>query len=130
MVGWWMLGVAVVCWVMIEATRSPGIRETLPGAIGENVLAALVVAGIEAIVFGFVPLRFLPGEHIFHWRRSQWAVLYAIGLFGFIWVVLNPANGLVATAQRGSLGTALGLFIGFGLVSVLFWAFFRFRLSR
>jgi hypothetical protein len=62
--------------------------------------------------------------------RQRRAVLYAIGLFGFIWVVLNPANGVVATAQRGSLGTALGLFIGFGLVSVLFWAFFRFRLSR
>ena len=127
---WWMLGIAVVAWVMLGAARSPGIRETLPGAIGENVLAALLVAGIEGIVFGFVPLRFLPGEHIFRWRRSQWAILYAIGLFGFVWVVLNPANGLVATAQQGSLGTALGLFIGFGAVSVLFWGFFRFRPSR
>jgi hypothetical protein len=127
---WWMLGIAVVSWVMLGAARSPGIRETLPGAIGENVLAALLVAGIEGIVFGFVPLRFLPGEPIFRWRRSQWAILYGIGLFGFVWVVLNPANGLVATAQQGSLGTALGLFIGFGLVSVLFWGFFRLRLRR
>ena len=127
---WWMLGLAAVCWLMLGAARSPGIAGTLPGAIGQTVLAALLVAGIEGIVFGFVPLRFLPGEHVFRWRRSQWGILYAIGLFGFIWVVLNPANGLVAATQHGSLGTALGLFIGFGLFSVLFWGYFRFRPSR
>ena len=125
--GWWMLAVAAVCWVMLEAVRSPGIAGTLPGVIGENVLVALVVAGIEGVVFGFVPLRFLHGERVFQWRRGQWAALYAIGVFGFFWIILNPTNGFLPDGPTTSFATALALFAGFGLVSILFWGWFRLR---
>jgi hypothetical protein len=125
--GWWMVALSLVAWLTLGAVRTPGIADTVPAAIAASVLAALVVAGIEGIVFGFVPLRFLPGERVFQWRKVRWAVLYAIGVFGFLYIVLNPANGFLASSKQSSSVTAVALFLGFGLVSVLFWAYFRFR---
>jgi hypothetical protein len=124
---WWMLGLAFVAWLTLGAVRGLDIEGSVPVAVAESVLAALVVAGIEGIVFGLVPLRFMKGEPIFRWRRWRWAVLYAIGVLGFISILVNPTTGFLAPARQTSVFTAVALFVGFGLVSVLFWGYFRFR---
>jgi hypothetical protein len=124
---WWMLGLSLVSWLMLSAVRGPGVGDTAPGQILESVLAAITVAGIEGIAFGLVPLRFLPGEPIFRWSRMSWSLPYAIGLFAFVWIILNPKNGFAKATDQAGFVTAAALFIGFGLVSVLFWAYFRFR---
>jgi len=123
----WMLALSVVAWLSLGAVRTPGIEPGPATAILENVFGAFVVAGIEGIVFGLIPLRFLDGEALFRWERPRWFVLYALGVFGFFWIILNPANGFVATSAGPELVTAIALFAGFGLASVAFWAFFRFR---
>jgi hypothetical protein len=127
---WWMLGLAFVAWFALGAVRTPGIEPSVPGRIAESVFAAITVGGIEGIVFGLVPLRFLHGEAVFRWRRSRWGVLYGLGLFAFFWIILNPSNGFVGTSSQTELFTALALFVGFGLASVLFWSYFRFRRPR
>ncbi len=125
---WWMLSLAVVAWLTLGAVRTPGLEASVPAEIVASVLAAVVVAGIEAIVFELVPVRFLPGEFVFRHRRVQWVVLYALGVFGFAWVILNPANGFIGTGSDGTdLFAAVALFLAFGLASVLFWGWFRFR---
>jgi Kef-type K+ transport system membrane component KefB len=110
--------------------RGLGIQGTVADGVAEAVLAALVVAGIEGIVFGLLPLRFLKGEPIFRWRKWLWAILYAIGLFGFITVLINPVNGFLTPSKQTSVATSIGLFVVFGIVSVLFWGYFRFRPAR
>ena len=40
-----------------------------------------VVAGVELTVFGMVPLRYLPGEHVYRWNRRLWAALFGIVIF-------------------------------------------------
>lgn len=127
---WWILALAFASWLMLGAVRSPGIQESVPGTILESVLAALVVAGIEGIALGLVPLRYLQGELILRWKRSVWAVLYAIGIFGFLHVVLGPGSAYLVRPDQVSFLTAAALFVGFGLVSVLFWGYFRFRPAR
>ena len=127
---WWMLGLAVVAWFTFGAVRGLGIDGTAPAAVTEAILAALVVAGIEGIVFGLLPLRFLKGAPVFRWRKWLWALLYAIGLFAFILVLINPANGLLTPSKQTNVVTAIGLFLVFGLISVLFWGYFRFRPAR
>jgi len=124
---WWMIGLALVSWFALGAVRTPGIGPSVPTAIAESVFASFVVAGIEGIVFGLVPLRFLSGEPIFRWRRVRWGVLYALGVFAFLWIILNPSQGFVGTPSETSFFTAVALFVGFGVVSVLFWGYFRFR---
>ena len=127
---WWMIGLSFVSWFALGAVRTPGIEPSVPAAIAESVFASFVVAGIEGIVFGLVPLRFLSGEPLFRWRRSRWGILYALGVFAFLWIILNPAQGFVGTAEETSFFSAVALFVGFGLASVVFWAYFRFRPTR
>ena len=127
---WWMLGLGLVAWFSLGAVRTPGIEPTVPAQIAQSVFAALTVGGIEGIVFGLVPLRFLHGEAVFRWRRSRWAVLYGLGVFAFLWIILNPSNGFVTTPPRSSFVTSVALFIGFALASILFWSYFRFRRPR
>ncbi|MFI5253977.1 MAG: FGLLP motif-containing membrane protein [Candidatus Limnocylindrales bacterium] len=123
----WMLGLAAVAWFTLGAVRSLGIEGTPAATIAESVLAALVVAGIEGVVFGLLPLRFLHGEPIFRWHKWLWGLLYAVGLFGFVAVLINPSAGVLAPSTHTSFLTAVGLFVAFGLASVLFWGYFRFR---
>lgn len=85
---------------------------------------------LAATVFGLVPLRFLPGEPIFRWSRLSWSLPYALGLFAFVWIILNPKNGFAHATDQAGFVTAAVLFVAFGLVSVLFWAYFIFRPSR
>jgi hypothetical protein len=105
-----------------------------PGDLGTAVLSAatvtIVVAGLENAVFAMLPLRFLPGAAVFAWNRRIWVVLIALGLFGFVHVLLNPSAGYLADTTRTSFFTLLVLLAGFGIASVLFWAWFRFRPKR
>jgi hypothetical protein len=90
-------------------------------------LAALMVAGLEGVVFGLLPMRFLPGEPLYAWNRILWGALLAVGAFAFFHILINPASGYLSDSSRTPLFTVLALLIGFSLVSVAFWAWFRFR---
>jgi len=85
------------------------------------------VAGVELTAFGMLPLHFLPGEKVYRWNRGVWAALIGLGVFGFAHVLMNPRDGYMADSSRTPLITIVGLLIFFGLSSVLFWAYFRFR---
>jgi hypothetical protein len=124
---WWMLALAGIAWLTLGAIRTPGVQDTFHGAVIEAILAAIVVAGIEGVVFGLMPLRFLPGELAFRWQRLNWALLYGLGLFAFIVIFLNPANGYLPPSGSVPFVVALILFVAFGAASILFWSYFRFR---
>jgi hypothetical protein len=87
-------------------------------------LAAMFVAGLQALVFGFVPIRFLPGAKVWAWSKKIWALLFAIGCFGFLHTLVNASD---EEGYEGNLGTMIGLFVAFGLASGAFWAYFRYR---
>ncbi len=96
----------------------------------EAASVTIVVAGLENAVFAMLPLRFMPGAAVYQWNRPVWVALIALGLFGFAHVLLNPSAGYLADTTRTSFFTLVLLLIGFGLASVLFWAYFRFRPKR
>jgi hypothetical protein len=93
----------------------------------QTALVMAVVAGVEVAVFGMVPVRFLPGEKVFHWNRRAWAGLIGIAALAFIYILVNPRKGYLADATRTPMLTIVVLLLCFGLASVLFWAYFRFR---
>lgn len=124
---------ALVAWVVLALLRggnSPGGE--FGGRLIEAATVTIVVAGLENAVFAMLPLRFMPGGSVYAWNRRVWAVLLGLGLFGFVHVLLNPAAGAgyLADTTRTSFLTLLALLAVFGLGSVLFWAYFRFRPSR
>ena len=124
-----MLIAAVVAWVGLGLLVDGGATGLL-AAILETVLAAVMVAGLEGVVFGLLPLRFLPGEPVYAWNRVVWGALLGIGLFAFFHVLINPASGYLSDTTRTPLFTVIGLLVGFGLLSVGFWGYFRYRPER
>ena len=127
------LGVAFVAWIVLALLRGAGgAGGELSTALIEAAAVTTVVAGLENAVFAMLPLRFLPGAAVYKWNRRVWIVLMALGLFGFVHVLLNPAAGAgyMADTTRTSFITLVILLVAFGIASVLFWAWFRFRPTR
>ncbi|MEO8510929.1 MAG: FGLLP motif-containing membrane protein [Chloroflexota bacterium] len=121
-----MLVVALLFWVALGAlpvTDNAGFWLT----VLRTALAALMVAGLEGVVFGLLPLRFLPGEPLYVWNRIAWGLLLAVGAFAFFHILINPASGYLSDTSRTPLITVVALLVGFSLLSVAFWAWFRFR---
>lgn len=124
------LAVAFVAWVGLAVLRGGGAPQgDLSAALLEAATVTIVVAGLENAVFAMLPLRFMPGAAVYAWNRRVWAILIGLGLFGFVHVLLNPSAGAgyLADTTRTPFFTLVALLALFGLASVLFWAWFRFR---
>jgi hypothetical protein len=124
--------VAFLAWVGLALLRSgSGATDaSFVTALLASASVTVVVAGLENAVFAMLPLRFLPGAAVYAWDRRVWALLIALGLFGFAHVLLNPSAGYLADTTRTSFFTLIVLLIGFGATSVIFWGWFRFRPGR
>jgi hypothetical protein len=91
-------------------------------------LATLWVAAMCIVVFGLLPVRWLNGEKVMAWSRPGWAMIYGVGMFVFLQTALFPNGGFANTSSsRHSFMSMLILFLAFGALSVLFWAYFRYR---
>jgi hypothetical protein len=125
-----MLLAAFVAWLILVPLRgseAPAGEVDIIRTVLETACVFIVVAGIEGAVFAMMPLRFLPGEKVYAWDRRVWALVLAIGTFGFCHVLLDPRSGYLADQTRTSFVTVLALLIVFGVGSVAFWAWFRYR---
>ena len=121
-----MLTVAFGAWLALGALPD---SEEFGLVVARTGLAALMVAGLEGVGFGLLPMRFLPGEPLYAWNRTLWGALLLVGAFAFFHILINPASGYLSDSSRTPLSTVVGLLLGFSLVSVAFWAWFRFRAS-
>jgi hypothetical protein len=92
-------------------------------ALLENFLAALFLSGMVGLVIGLVPLRFLPGERVARWHRGAWAALFGVACLAVVEVMIRPQTS--AGRHVEPFWTTIGLFVAFGLASVLFWAYFK-----
>jgi hypothetical protein len=123
------LVVAVIAWFALlfvaplAAVSDPGLWIVAL----QTALVTVLVAGLEGVFFGMLPVRFLPGEAVFRWNRRVWAALFGIATVGFLLIVMNPTSGYLADGTRTPMFTILALLVFFGLGSVAFWAYFRFR---
>jgi hypothetical protein len=120
---------AFVAWFVLALLRASALPGEFSTVLLQAATVTIVVAGLENAVFAMLPLRFMPGAAVFGWNRIVWAVLLGLGVFGFAYVLLNPSSGAgyLADTTRTSFFTMIVLLVGFGLASVLFWAWFRFR---
>jgi hypothetical protein len=123
----WMLVVALAAWVALIPVGSAAADGAIGPMILQATLTTLVVGGLEGVAIGLLPLRFLPGEAVLGWSRRAWAVLFGIGVFAFLHVLVNPSSGYLADTERAPLLTVVLLFVGFAVASVGLWAWFRFR---
>jgi hypothetical protein len=123
--------VSVGAWLLLGWFRgqAPAI-----GAFGSTLaattLSAILVAGMEAVAFGLMPFRFLPGWVVYRWNRLIWALLFGVSFFAFVHILIGPNTGYLSSLPVPGLMAALGVFLAFSVFSVLFWAYFRFRPAR
>ena len=97
----------------------------LPVVLLSSALAGIFIGGMCSMVFGLIPLRFLDGEKLLSWQRLLWVAMFGAGMFLFVHVVLNNTS---QSAHPGrSYVVAITFFAIFGVISVAFWAYFRFR---
>lgn len=118
-----LLAMALFAWLLLVliGPEPSGIVAT----IAATTLSTLLVAGLEAVVFGLLPFRFLPGEPLHATNKVFWAALLLVGAFCFFHIVINPASGYLSSSARTPFFTIVALFVAFALVSVAFWAYFR-----
>jgi hypothetical protein len=118
-----LLAMSLVAWFLLAliGPNPDGFVATLLA----TTLTTLLVAGLEAVVFGLLPFRFLPGEPLHATNRLLWAALLLVGAFCFFHILINPVSGYLSSSARTPLLTIVTLFVAFGLVSVAFWAYFR-----
>ena len=113
---------AWLVWVPVSVAASAD-----PASFGlallENFLAALFLSGMVGLVIGLVPLRFLPGERVARWHRGVWAALFGVACLAVVEVMIRPQS--TAGRHVEPFWTTIGLFVGFGVASVLFWAYFK-----
>lgn len=91
------------------------------------VLAALFIGGIEGLLFGLLPLKFLPGHQLAQWSWAAWAAVTMVVAIIFVQVLLRPSTGYLGKSSTASVTVTYGLFAIFGVLSVAFWGWFRLR---
>jgi hypothetical protein len=124
----WTFAVSLAAWFALAALRgTAGYQGSLLAQAAETGLASITVGGLEAIAIGLMPFQFMPGWAVYKWNRPIWAVLFAISVFTFFQVLIGPTSGYLSELSLQAWLSAMGVFAAFGLVTVLFWAWFRFR---
>jgi hypothetical protein len=96
----------------------------------EICLALIFLWGIEGLAVGMLPMRFLDGRKVMRWSKPAWAALFFLGVFATVHVLLKPGSGYVGSTSDTVRFSVMVLFTLFGLGSVAFWAYFRFRPQR
>jgi hypothetical protein len=121
---------AVGAWFALGWLRLHVADDSFVRIASETALAAVVVAGLEAVAFGMMPFRFLNGAAVLAWSRIAWAVLFAAGVFAFVHVLIGPQSGYLAELSPSGLVAALAVFAAAAAISFAVWGYFRFRPAR
>jgi hypothetical protein len=128
-VGIGLLVMAVGAWWLWHPIADRVI-EPGPGAgllFADAFLAGLWLTCIQAVAFGFAPMRFLDGGEVRTWSNAAWFAIQATGMFLLCQFYLHPSAGRWGALDETSMRQALSVFGVFLVGSLLFWAWFRFR---
>lgn len=116
----WSFGIGIVAWVgytvlLANSGDHPGavtvfVRETLSG---------IAIAGASSLPIALLPLRGLTGAVVWQWKKWVWGVAYAVGLFGFM-VMLMP---MPFSWQKVPLNLVvwIALYLAYAVVAVGLW---------
>jgi hypothetical protein len=75
-------------------------------------------------------MRFLDGCRVKEWNRMVWALLFAFAIFVTVQVLLQPGSGYVGHSSTPAKLAVFALYLLFGLATLAFWAYFRYRPAR
>ena len=123
-----VFGLSVVAWILwgkydgvaLDPHASHG--EVIIGAV----LAQLAILGITSVVFGLMPFTFMDGYRLRTWNLASWIGVYGLAASWFALVLIRNNRDVL---QNHNLPVAFTepfiLFAVFGVLSILFWLYFR-----
>ncbi|HEX3622462.1 MAG TPA: FGLLP motif-containing membrane protein [Acidimicrobiales bacterium] len=127
-----VLALSVGSWLAMQpvsaAARKPGASLGL--LVLEAVLGGVFWCGLDSLVIGLLPLRFLSGSEVREWSRRAWLVLFVLTQLAFVHILLRPGTGYVADTRHSPTAVVVTLFFAFAVFSVAFWGYFRLRDPR
>jgi hypothetical protein len=126
----WLIILSFIAWVLLAFVRQGAGFDPLLSLFLQTVLVTFVVAGIETLAVGLLPMRFLPGHPLYQWRRGMWFVVFALSVMGYLLILVDPANGYLSDDSRTPMLVGVIFLLTFGIVSLGTWAYFRFRPKR
>ncbi len=116
----WVFGLALVGWI---AYSTMGEQSSAVGVFTSETLAGLAVGGFSATPIALFPLRGLGGHDVFTWSKRVWAVVYAIGLLGFLAIIM-PMPGSWGEVSWSLTAWIAGYF-AYLTVAIVAWAVLR-----
>ncbi len=122
-----MLVVSMASWVLWTpvAESAAGSNPSDATLFFDVMLSTLWVSGLQTVLFGLLPMRYLYGLRVMAWSRIGWATIFGGGLLLFISAVLHP-SAQVWTASEGVFWTVTGGIALFFLFAIVLWAWFRY----
>lgn len=110
----WSFGIGIVAWIAYAFIPASGglvfLRETL---------SAVAVAGLAALPIALLPLRGLVGHDLWTWRKPVWTVVYLVGMFAFLLVLLRAP--FAVDHVDASVWAWGGLFAAYAVAAVVLW---------
>jgi hypothetical protein len=104
---------------------TPGVPLTGPLLVINMALVGMFVVAVEGLVFGLIPISFMPGQKILAWSKWRWALLWGAGLALFAHVLVYPVTLAQPSPNPSTLATTLISAGLYGALAVGFWFLFR-----
>jgi hypothetical protein len=88
-----LLAMAVIAWIVWipVADAAENADPSTSVILFDTFLATLWVTGLQVVLFGLLPFRFLYGEKVLHWSRTGWCALYGFAAFMFVQTLVHPS---------------------------------------
>lgn len=96
----------------------------------DAVLSAVFLLSVQTLVFGLIPLHMMDGRRLLAWSRRAWLAVYAVAVICFVHLLVLNRRDVLGQGTAPAFVSTLALFIGFGALSLAFWAYFRYRPPR
>jgi hypothetical protein len=90
-----LLVLAAGAWIAWIPAASAAAKADASGVaiLLDTFLATLWVTGLQVVLFGLLPVRFLYGEKVLRWSRTGWLALYGTAMFLFVQTLFHPQAG-------------------------------------
>jgi hypothetical protein len=82
-------GIGLLAWIGYTALSATSGSPDAVTIFVRETLSGIAIAGSSSLPIALLPIRGLTGATVWEWKRWVWALGYAIGLFGFM-VMLMP----------------------------------------
>ncbi len=123
-----ILVLSVGAWALLGPLRSwRSSSGAWPAEALEAAAVVVFVGGIEALFIGMIPLSVMDGGKIFRWSRPIWLGFTLVSAF-LVWhVLIGRERASFSGLREASSVTVLLLFMVYTVLTVGFWAYFRFH---